>query len=127
LGQDVQDANDFMAQLGGIRKILTDNNLKEKPPAPSTKQRNAHKANAQEQNSRDQKSTKFAGAPVKGKAKQPEFASSYLPTRQETVSDSESKEDQSAALESVMKIPKRIDYLAMNLNAHCCNVVQDGN
>jgi hypothetical protein len=28
-----------MAQLGGIRKILTDNNLKEKPPAPSTKQR----------------------------------------------------------------------------------------
>jgi len=34
LGQDFQDANDFMAQLGGIRKILTDNNLKEKPPAP---------------------------------------------------------------------------------------------
>lgn len=116
-----------MAQLGGIRKILTDNNLKEKPPAPSTKQRNARKENAQEQNSRDQKSTKFAGAPVKGKAKQPEFASSYLPTRQETVSDSESKEDQSAAIASVMKIPKRIDYLAMNLNAHCCNVVQDGN
>ena len=118
-----------MVQLGGIRKILTDNNLKEKPPAPFTKQRNARKENAQEQNSRDQKTTKFAGAPVKGKAKQPEFASSYLPTRQETVSDSESesKEDQSAALASVMKIPKRIDYFAMNLNAHCCNLVQDGN
>ena len=28
--------NDFMAQLGGFRKILADNNLKEKPPVPST-------------------------------------------------------------------------------------------
>ena len=45
--------NDFMAQLGGFRKILADNNLKEKPPVPSTKQRDAGKENRQEQNSGD--------------------------------------------------------------------------
>ena len=45
--------NDCMAQLGGFRKILADNNLKEKPPVPSTKQRDAGKENRQEQNSGD--------------------------------------------------------------------------
>ena len=58
--------NDFMAQLGGFRKILADNNLKEKPPVPSTKQRNAGKENGQEQSSRDQKSAKFEGTASKG-------------------------------------------------------------
>jgi hypothetical protein len=116
--------NDFMAQLGGIRKILADNNLKEKPPVASSKQRTAGKENGQEQNSGDQKSTKFAGAAVKGKAKQPKFAPSYLPVRQETKSDSESDEDHCASLASVTKIPKRIDYRAMN--AHYCNAAQDG-
>ena len=88
--------NDLMAQLGGIRKILTDNNVKEKPPVSSTKRRNAGKENAHKQTPRDKKSSKFAGAVVKGKAEQQEFAHSYLPVQQETRSNSDSEEDQSA-------------------------------
>ena len=116
--------NDFMAQLGGFRKILADNNLKEKPPVPSTKPPKTGKENGQEQNSGDQKSAKFAGTASKGKANKSKFAPSYLPVRQETNSESEPEEEQSASLASVKKIPKRIDYRAMN--AHYCNAAQDG-
>ena len=69
-------------------------------------------------------SNKFAGTAVKGKANKPKFAPSYFPARQETNSDSEPKEGQSAALALVTKIPKRIDYRAMN--AHYCNAAQNG-
>ena len=66
--------NDFMAQLGGFRKILADNNLKEKPPVPSTKPPKTGKENGQQQNSGDQKSAKFAGTASKGKANKSKFA-----------------------------------------------------
>ena len=66
--------NDFMAKLSWFSKILADNNLKEKPPVSSTKQRNAGKENGQQQNSGDQKSAKFAGTASKGKANKSKFA-----------------------------------------------------
>ncbi len=122
--------NNFKSDLGRLRKSVDEHGVKIEA-LTQAKQRNAGKENVKEQNSRDQKQGKFAGAAVKGKGKgkQTKVAPPYKPTIQEVRSDSESEEELDlieAYIALVIKAPvKPFGFEAMH--AQNCIDTQEGN
>jgi hypothetical protein len=108
--------NDSKSDIGGLSKSVNEHSVKIEA-LTSSKQ---GKENVQEQNSADQKKSKFAGAAVKGKGKQSKVAPPYKATVQELGSDSE----QMACLASAKKVlVKPSDVQAMG--AQNCNDTQE--